>query len=189
MAAERGAEAKAIVGVKSFNEAAAKWPRKVPPAGARHRARGCFNEAAAKWPRKAARSGKVSDRPAIASMRPRPNGRGKFPTPRFAAWANIASMRPRPNGRGKRGTLRRPHAAPRASMRPRPNGRGKGPGQRLLVPRQDHASMRPRPNGRGKRAARRTRRYRARGFNEAAAKWPRKGADPRRAAPVGRRLQ
>jgi hypothetical protein len=41
-----------------------------------------------------------------ASMRPRPNGRGKtpgsLPPPRLAA----ASMRPRPNGRGKSGDRR-----------------------------------------------------------------------------------
>jgi hypothetical protein len=37
----------------------------------------------------------------------------------------LASMRPRPNGRGKRGQCHEVQRYDKASMRPRPNGRGK----------------------------------------------------------------
>jgi hypothetical protein len=50
----------------------------------------------------------------------------------------------------------------------------------------DHASMRPRPNGRGKRRALHRVRRHDHGFNEAAAKWPRKGHDYYRRMMVGK---
>ena len=62
----------------------------------------------------------------IASMGPRPNGRGKYVVIGLGRVAKQASMGPRPNGRGKRhsAAVRRPRRL--ASMGPRPNGRGKG---------------------------------------------------------------
>jgi hypothetical protein len=61
----------------------------------------CFNEAAAKWPRKVPLLPQNRQQP-VASMRPRPNGRGKFGMRPIETAMTSASMRPRPNGRGKR---------------------------------------------------------------------------------------
>ncbi len=78
MAAERWEPAPCWCAARPrFNEAAAKWPRK---AGSRSDPRGpgwtCFNEAAAKWPRKVGLDYGLG-LGLFASMRPRPNGRGK----------------------------------------------------------------------------------------------------------------
>ena len=86
----------------------------------------------------AAESRKVStctQPPSLASMGPRPNGRGKV----RQAISNIgrggtASMGPRPNGRGKHVQPRRPPGRVGASMGPRPNGRGKAAPAPLLAP-------------------------------------------------------
>jgi hypothetical protein len=76
MAAERVIAARATSSACGFNEAAAKWPRKARRVRSNLATNEGFNEAAAKWPRKGAEGQREGAR-AHASMRPRPNGRGK----------------------------------------------------------------------------------------------------------------
>ncbi len=85
----------------------------------------------------------------LASMRPRPEGRGE-PCPPQADERVIvgASMRPRPEGRGERGRAARRPPGLLASMRPRPEGRGERHGDGGQC-HPEQASMRPRPEGRG----------------------------------------
>ena len=61
-----------------------------------------------------------------------------------------ASMRPRPNERGKQTENQASRHRRRASMRPRPNERGKDVFFVIIVNPYSFASMRPRPNERGK---------------------------------------
>jgi len=134
----------------SFNEAAARWPRKAAgPAldgaevhGAstrprrdgrgRMRARGTsnlsepsFNEAAARWPRKAVICPTVST--PITSLQ---RGRGAMAAEGIRARAQIdrnvrASTRPRRDGRGRGSDLDDDRAGQLASTRPRRDGRGR----------------------------------------------------------------
>ena len=131
-----------------------------------------FNGAAAKRPRKV-HQGQYGLQKLLASMGPRPNGRGKLSRPWSLAVIRPASMGPRPNGRGKLfpqihhpcqipcfngAAAKRPrkggppagrNVQGKASMGPRPNGRGKAVYVRVAA-RRPLASMGPRPNGRGK---------------------------------------
>ena len=155
----------------SVNGAAAKRPRKAefgPPAAA---GPSCVNGAAAKRPRKEENLAEHAN-PVIASMGPRPNGRGKswrlggrgISPPRQWGRGQTAAESPRPgrpelgdtcvNGaaakrpRKAAGPRARPLAPP-ASMGPRPNSRGKRIPIAGRAPTR-LASMGPRPNGRGK---------------------------------------
>ena len=154
------------------NGAAARRPRKAIPLVTVRSRRGSVNGAAARRPRKGLRSPREAVPHAVASMGPRPDGRGK--QIRLAAAPPIvgvngaaarrprkdyeasraeapltASMGPRPDGRGKFHTRRHQCTYQIASMGPRPDGRGK------RRPTTAHggatcASMGPRPDGRGK---------------------------------------
>ncbi len=113
-------------------------------------------------------------RRALASMRPRPEGRGEPPDGGSDPPPPPASMRPQPEGRGEHLRCCSPAAAGRsfnaatarrpwrtnaddlvstgptlASMRPRPEGRGEPPHQLHELVSSDTASMRPQPEGRG----------------------------------------
>ena len=205
------------------NGAAAGWPRKAPAPGSasstmmrqwgrgRMAAEGCLacrprsrrsgvNGAAAGWPRKAGRSSD-DDQPLLASMGPRPDGRGRAsrsatalshfacvngaaagwprkaqPSQRGAARLN-ASMGPRPDGRGREFAADHAGDHEGASMGPRPDGRGRATaGQQVSAVRR--ASMGPRPDGRGRPGAGRQSR-RSGCVNGAAAGWPRKVRRPR----------
>ena len=107
------------------------------------------NGAAARRPRKADIHAVGDDRLYLASMGPRPDGRGKPEPAQSQAHSGRASMGPRPDGRGKAegpDPARRPRPA---SMGPRPDGRGKSvPAGRRRA--GSFASMGPRPDGRGK---------------------------------------
>ena len=69
-------------------------------------------------------------------------------------WSEVvtqcASMRPRPNERGKAARVSRGTQNSYASMRPRPNERGKSVAGHFTRCHSLGASMRPRPNERGK---------------------------------------
>ena len=90
----------------------------------------------------------------MASMGPRPDGRGKGAPPRrVRRGPPNASMGPRPDGRGKLiiHTIDLTYLS--ASMGPRPDGRGKHE-TFWRGPRRRRASMGPRPDGRGKDVSR-----------------------------------
>ena len=114
----------------------------------------------------------------MASMRPRPEGRGQRSPSAARLGRPHASMRPRPEGRGEprdakqsvktrihsfdAATARRPWRTPknrrgvprgRHSMRPQPEGRGEPIPTSFRRRTQEVASMRPRPEGRGERRA------------------------------------
>ena len=84
----------------------------------------CFNGAATFRSRKANRSAQQAEQ-LIASMGPRPFGRGRRMRDVGARVANAASMGPRPFGRGRYYHLNRPVEIRNASMGPRPFGRGR----------------------------------------------------------------
>ncbi len=84
----------------------------------------------------------------LASMRPRPLGRGELGRHPETRLGGVASMRPRPLGRGEPHRHVEVAAAADASMRPRPLGRGERP-DACHRGGWARASMRPRPLGRG----------------------------------------
>ena len=109
-----------------------------------------FNGAAAGWPRKAVFMAGPPRGVLIASMRPRPDGRGRRRPRREAGRGRLASMAPRPDGRGRLRARERTGAGARGF-----NGAAAG------WPRKDvkphvlcviliRASMGPRPDGRGR---------------------------------------
>ena len=187
------------------NGAAARRPRKVPSVG------GCagraisVNGAAARRPRKVA-YGAAGGVASLASMGPRPDGRGKPHPSRRRMRGPRASMGPRPDGRGKLGGVPRMPAGVVASMGPRPDGRGKPPappkppagagrqwgrgqtaaesaGSAGSCSAPKPASMGPRPDGRGKPYS--TRRVAcSASVNGAAARRPRKVQPRRRPSPL-----
>ena len=84
----------------SVNGAAAKRPRKERLLGRLLCVAGGVNGAAAKRPRKGV-AANVAVLAQVASMGPRPNGRGKGNGRGNGLFSGPASMGPRPNGRGK----------------------------------------------------------------------------------------
>ena len=125
MAAEGLPAAPAVAALSHFNGAAAGWPRKVRKVfmlvhnGIR------FNGAAAGWPRKAWPAPSFCLAARVASMGPRPDGRGRSTRAAHSASVGVASMGPRPDGRGRLHVQRRQRGHPPASMGPRPDGRGR----------------------------------------------------------------
>ena len=134
----------------SFNAATTRRPWRDHYGSGVDGGQGSFNAATTRRPWRAPLTG-ADPSGSIASMRPRPGGRGERLERRHGHGDDTgASMRPRPGGRGElqlRNCTRT--STPRASMRPRPGGRGEP-----LRPSVHHvhvveASMRPRPGGRG----------------------------------------
>ncbi len=112
----------------------------------------CFNAATTRRPWRTDAHQFAEDFRQIASMRPRPEGRGERPTVRTVSAAVEASMRPRPEGRGEpQDRYGQALHTRRASMRPRPEGRGERRLRRGEFTPALGASMRPRPEGRGER--------------------------------------
>ena len=88
----------------------------------------CFNEATAFRPWKCVKIRRLSSCQRLASMRPRPFGRGNRPEEDQHTYWPCASMRPRPFGRGNQPrNVALGLAGEVASMRPRPFGRGNRP--------------------------------------------------------------
>ncbi len=74
------------------------------------------------------KAGEMGKGPAVASMRPRPEGRGERTLDDTLVFTDRgASMRPRPEGRGEPPSRKPPSSWSAASMRPRPEGRGEPP--------------------------------------------------------------
>ena len=124
MAAEGRARVRRAGARNRVNGAAAGWPRKVCHAAAEADDRGCVNGAAAGWPRK------VRIREDGHSEMDRVNGAAAgWPRKASVAWnrrrPSLASMGPRPDGRGRRHGLGLPLEVVEASMGPRPDGRGR----------------------------------------------------------------
>ena len=89
----------------------------------------------------------------------------------------VASMGPRPDGRGRKGVYELEWIYEKASMGPRPDGRGR----RYLPPAPGvsrKASMGPRPDGRGRRTRRPRCTIPPSCVNGAATGWPRKDRRP-----------
>src|SRR5437660_493826 len=113
-----------------------------------------FNAATARRPWRMPPEAGGPETAALASMRPRPEGRGECPGRRPAKEPpDVASMRPRPEGRGESTTPTRFEAA-RTSLQC-----GHGPKAVENLSFYPHgglfedASMRPRPEGRGECAS------------------------------------
>ena len=163
----------------SFNGAATGWPRKVGRALAVHQAflelqwgrdrmaaeggkrsrpvRSCsgFNGAATGWPQKAGHEQPDMRVRRVASMGPRPDGRGRLDD--LGVNVEVGRLqwgRDRMAAEGRYIIARR-SLQPLASMGPRPDGRGRRP-RRPPEPSRPHASMGPRPDGRGRAQVRRS---------------------------------
>ena len=172
MAAEGPCPFIPLIGLICVNGAAAGWPRKGGGGGGDAFASFGVNGAAAGWPRKAARAARPG-RSLLASMGPRPDGRGRMKTGgrplggRLRQWGRgrmaaeggaaqprrdgrrAASMGPRPDGRGRR----QGHSKTTKGL-PRQWGRGRmaaeGLAASLVGAAVLWASMGPRPDGRGR---------------------------------------
>ena len=113
-----------------------------------------FNAATTRRPWRTRAHGMTSGRSvtsfnAATTRRPWRTGRGAAP---ILLSRSLASMRPRPEGRGERDDARRSRDGDlKASMRPRPEGRGERQAPHGILRDVAHASMRPRPEGRGER--------------------------------------
>ena len=83
------------------------------------------NGAAAGWPRKATSHARLRRKSKVASMGPRPDGRGRLQAAPASSPPVRASMGPRPDGRGRLDIRRLCRLYDGASMGPRPDGRGR----------------------------------------------------------------
>ena len=84
------------------NGAATGWPRKAAKGFPQITLKARVNGAATGWPRKAALTWIARLRTILASMGPRPDGRGREATSDKVLPSSQASMGPRPDGRGRR---------------------------------------------------------------------------------------
>ena len=129
------------------NGAAAEWPRNGFRAAAVPIPGPGVNGAAAEWPRNALHD-HVNTSRHLASMGPRPSGRGTLVQLQGDGVGSAASMGPRPSGRGTRLPVFFEHG-----FEVRQWGRGRVAaergGLRLDLDPSKGASMGPRPSGRG----------------------------------------